>query len=177
MIPKLYTTERDGPGRLSTMARPRGGDWLAEELAGLKRIRVDAVVSALMHDELLELDLVEEPEIARQTGLDFVSVPIPDRGTPKNENIMEALTEMQGLLTAGLHMVVHCRMGIGRSSMLAAAVMVLEGADREDTWHRIATARGLPVPDTDEQRAWVRTITESRWPAPVFDASNSTFKP
>jgi hypothetical protein len=35
MRPVLFTINRGGRGRLSTMARPRGGDWLTDELAGL----------------------------------------------------------------------------------------------------------------------------------------------
>jgi hypothetical protein len=34
MRPRLYTVTRAGAGRLSIMAHPRGGDWLAEELLG-----------------------------------------------------------------------------------------------------------------------------------------------
>jgi hypothetical protein len=35
MRPELFTIRRTGPGRLSTMARPRGGDWLEDEMTGL----------------------------------------------------------------------------------------------------------------------------------------------
>ena len=49
---------RSGPGRLSTMARPRGGDWLADEMAALRRRGVDVLVCALT-----------DPELAAQVGL------------------------------------------------------------------------------------------------------------
>jgi hypothetical protein len=44
MTSRLHTVRRCGPGRLSTMARPRGGDWLADELAALRRRGVDVLV-------------------------------------------------------------------------------------------------------------------------------------
>ena len=47
---------------------------------------------------------------------------------------------------------IHCRAGIGRSSLLAAAVLRVEGRTADEAWQRITEARGLPVPDTDEQR-------------------------
>ena len=35
MRPEPSTTGREGPARLSTMARPRGGGWLDDEITGL----------------------------------------------------------------------------------------------------------------------------------------------
>jgi hypothetical protein len=35
MRPELFTIGRDGPGRLNIMARPRGGDWLEDEITAL----------------------------------------------------------------------------------------------------------------------------------------------
>jgi protein-tyrosine phosphatase len=50
---------------------------------------------------------------------------------------------------------IHCRAGIGRSSLVAAAVLVLKGWIAADALAAIATARRLPVPDTELQRQWV----------------------
>ncbi|MFT4110031.1 hypothetical protein, partial [Propionicimonas sp.] len=50
---------------------------------------------------------------------------------------------------------IHCRAGIGRSSVLAAAVLQLEGVPADEAWNLISHARGLPVPDTDAQRRFV----------------------
>jgi hypothetical protein len=40
MRAEIFTT-RTGPGVLSTMARLRGGDWLADEMAALRGAGVD----------------------------------------------------------------------------------------------------------------------------------------
>ena len=56
---------------------------------------------------------------------------------------------------AGHSIGVHCRMGIGRSSLLLAALLVRSGTSPEDAFQLISAARGLPVPDTDEQRQWL----------------------
>lgn len=48
-------------------------------------------------------------------------------------------------LDDGASVAVHCRRGIGRSSTLAAAVLVLEGTAPANAWDRISAARGLPV--------------------------------
>jgi len=127
MTSRLYTVRRPGPGRLSTMARPRGGDWLADELHALRRRGVDVVVCALTDAELADLELTGEAEAARAAGLAFVRVPIPDRGVPDRQAVRPALDALAAELATGRHVVVHCRYGIGRASLLAGAVLVGRG--------------------------------------------------
>lgn len=159
MRPTLYTVARPGPGTLSTMAKPRPGDWLPDEMAALADHGVDVLVSALQPSEVVELDLCREGDLAHAVGLRFVRLPIPDRGTPGGTDAV--LPTLEGLvqdLGRGAHLVIHCRQGIGRSSMLAAGILALAGDDLDDTWARIETARGTTVPDTPEQRAWVERL-------------------
>ena len=54
MQPALYTVDYRGPGRVSTMAKPRGGDWLPDEMTALKAIGVDVLVCTLTSAELHE---------------------------------------------------------------------------------------------------------------------------
>jgi protein-tyrosine phosphatase len=156
MRPRLYTVPRAGAGRLSIMARPRGGDWLAEELHGLRRLGVDVLVCALTTAEQIELGLAEEAIACATTGLAFVAVPIPDRGVPEEQTLRPVLGQLHAALASGRHVVIHCRAGIGRASLVAGALLVGEGLAPEQVWQRLAAARGLPVPDTDQQRQWLQ---------------------
>jgi protein-tyrosine phosphatase len=161
MNPTLFEIERDGPGRLATMACPRGGDWVADEMAGLRAQGVNVLVSALTDSELVELRLTAEPELAGQAGLVFISFPIPDRGVPAAiAPVAELVGNLEGHLSAGQFVVVHCRAGIGRSSLLAAAILVHEGLTPDDVWKRISVARGFQVPDTKVQQAWLAAFDE-----------------
>ncbi len=54
--------------------------------------------------------------------------------------------------------VIHCRMGIGRSSMLAAAILIHLGMESSNIFERISTYRGLQVPDTPAQTAWISQL-------------------
>lgn len=45
MRAEIYTIGDLARGRLSIMARPRGGDWLADEMQSLRDAGVDALVS------------------------------------------------------------------------------------------------------------------------------------
>ena len=155
MKPTLFVIERDGPGRLATMACPRGGDWLDDEVEALQTEGVDVLVSVLTNSELAELQLSAEPELARQAGLTYISFPIPDRGAPEGAAATDLAGQLEERLTGGEFIVVHCRAGIGRSSLIAAAVLVREGLSPAEAWELISAARGLSVPDTEAQRAWL----------------------
>lgn len=158
MRAQLFTIERAGPGVLSTMARPRGGDWLDAELAALVTAGVDVLVSLLSDAELGELELEREAELAVARGLDFQRLATPDLHVPDRAGTLQLAAVVRDRLAAGAGVAVHCRMGIGRSSTLAAAVLVLEGMEPAEAWRRISVARGLRVPDTDAQREFVHTL-------------------
>ncbi|MER8186472.1 tyrosine protein phosphatase [Kitasatospora sp. NPDC094015] len=150
----LFTVDLPGPGRLSTMARPRGADWLEDEMAALVRAGVDVLVCALTGPELGELGLAAEGRAARAAGLRFVPVPIPDRCVPDLAAVLPQLHALAAELCGGAHVVTHCRAGIGRASLLAAALLILGGTAPGEAWAAIEAARGLAVPDTPEQREW-----------------------
>jgi protein tyrosine phosphatase (PTP) superfamily phosphohydrolase (DUF442 family) len=154
MRPTLFTVDPPSPGLISTMAKPRGGDWLTEEMAALHAAGVGIVVCALTAAELDEVGLTDEPWAARNAGLEFVSIPIQDRGVPDPATVLPHLQRLAGRLRDGAHIVTHCRFGIGRASLLAAGILVLYGLPPQQAWGQLEHARGLAVPDTPAQREW-----------------------
>ncbi len=85
-----------------------------------------------------------------------MSFPIPDRQVPNSETEMAAVLErIDAELTAGKNLVVHCRQGIGRTGLVGACLLVTKGLSSERAVKRLSTARGLPVPETEEQRRWI----------------------
>lgn len=50
---------------------------------------------------------------------------------------------------------IHCRAGIGRSSLIAACVMIHLGFTSSNALSLISESRQLKVPDTIEQEKWV----------------------
>ncbi|MGH2609651.1 MAG: protein-tyrosine phosphatase family protein [Tepidiformaceae bacterium] len=147
-------------GRLAVCPRPRGGDWLADDLAALRRAGVDVLVSALTPAEEMELGLAEEPMLAEAAGLRFVLLPTGDFGVPRLSEASGSLLELRDDLAAGQAVVAHCRMGVGRSPLIVASLLVATGLDPGDAWARVEHARGLRVPDTEAQRQWVSAWAE-----------------
>lgn len=138
---------------LAIMARPRAGDWLEDEIAHWVRSGVGIVVNLLERDEIDDLGLELEAALCEGSGIEYLSFPIPDRGVPNDvEAVMGFAEEVVG---KGKSIAIHCRAGIGRSSIVAAAILVSGGLDPNDALLAISKARGLPIPDTDAQRDWV----------------------
>jgi protein-tyrosine phosphatase len=144
------------PGKLAIVPRPRGGDWLEDEVASWREAGIDVVVSSLTESEVRDFDLSRESEFAGAHGLEYLSFPVPDRGLPASfEDMEEIARKLEVELVQGKNVAVHCRQGIGRSSLLAACVLAVAGMNPTKAFERIQAARGSPVPDTAEQREWV----------------------
>jgi protein-tyrosine phosphatase len=161
MRPEIYWVDRPGPGRVAIMPRPRGGDWLEDESRSLRREGVDVLVSLLESHEVEELDLEGEPERSREAGIEFLSHPIPDHGTPESlEAAVSLVVSLEKRLRGGESIAVHCRAGIGRSATIAAALLIEHGVPLPETLHLLGEARGFPVPETAEQFRWLEEFAE-----------------
>lgn len=143
--------------RLAIVPRPRGGDWLEDEAAAMKKAGIDILVSMLRDEEAVELGLTTEAATCRTAGIEFKSFPIQDREVPSSLASFSAFVEqLRAELHSGRSVAVHCRASIGRASLLLAGVLCAEGFPPEDAFRRLAKARGLQVPDTAEQVQWIQ---------------------
>lgn len=152
----LYWIDAPGPLRLAIMARPRAGDWLEDEIAHWRASGVGIVVSLLEREEVEDLGLQREAPLCAENGIEFRSFPIPDRGLPDDAG--EALRFVAEVARAGKPVAIHCRAGIGRSSLMAAAMLIGGGMNPAAAMSAIGAARGVPIPDTDAQRDWVLAL-------------------
>ena len=156
MWTKIYWVDGPWPGKLGLAARPRGGDWLEDEMAGWKRAGVNTVLSLLTPHEEHDLALEREAGDVRSQGMTFLSLPITDREVPSSEDqLTKILDKVNADLTAGKNVVVHCRQGIGRAGLVAASLLVTKGWNPEKAVERLSAVRGAPVPETLEQRRWI----------------------
>lgn len=155
----LYWINDSGSLRLAIAARPRGGDWLGDDLRRLRSSGIDILVSMLTPGEIEELRLIMEQESCRECGIEYLNFPINDRTVPGNVQDFDFFVDRIATeLNAGKAIAVHCRAGIGRSALLAASVLVRLGLTPAVAWNLIQNARGCPVPDTPEQRNFVESF-------------------
>ncbi len=143
-------------GKVALAARPRGGDWLADDIAYWKRAGIRSILSLLTPGEQLELGLQDEWREMQRQGLEFSSFPIPDLQLPRSEaKLAEALEKVTGNLSNGRNVLIHCRQGIGRTGLVAACLLVKGGMSPGAAIEAVSAARGMPVPETPEQRDWI----------------------
>jgi protein-tyrosine phosphatase len=136
--------------RIAIVARPRGGDWLCDELSALSTKGINVLVSTLTEEQSLELGLEREAEDGEAVAIRFMNLPIPDRSVPSDAaDFLRRVDQLAEMVKDGRSLGVHCRASIGRSSVLAVSVLVRLGLDPGES------ARGCSIPDTPDQRQWV----------------------
>jgi protein-tyrosine phosphatase len=157
----VYWINSTPPTRLAIVARPRGGDWLEDDIKKLSAAGIEVLVSALTPLEVDELGLENESAYCKDCNIEWISLPIEDRSVPHvDEGFANALRHLVELKRRGKAIGIHCRAGIGRSSTIAACLLVQNNMEADEAFSCIGAARGCPVPDTDEQRAWVQSHTK-----------------
>ena len=141
---------------MAIVPRPRGGDWLFDDISSLARERVDLLVSLLESHEQRDLELEGEAAACLANSIQFVAIPVPDRGTPEDTAAYVAhARELALQVRAGRTVALHCRQSVGRAGMLAVAVAVSLGQELTAALEGVSSARGVAVPETAEQRAWL----------------------
>lgn len=143
MKPQLFEIPGRWKGKLYIVARPRGGDWLDDELASLHGAGVDVLVSLLEPQEAGQLGLGSEEEAAVRAGLEFFSLPVKDRGVPYSRSeFAAAVSRLEADLESGR----------------AVAILVESGVCVEEAVELVSKVRGVAVPETAEQLEWLRGI-------------------
>lgn len=153
---KVFWIAGPWQGRLGIVPRPRGAEWLDDETQAWRDAGIDVVVSLLEPAEEAELALAGEAIASAASGLEFRSFPIPDRSVPSSrEAVAQLLDHIVDALHAGKGVALHCRQGIGRSALIAAAALISGGQSTEAAIDTIRRSRGLEVPETHAQRQWI----------------------
>jgi hypothetical protein len=159
MMPDVYWIRDVEPLRLALMPRPRGGEWLEDEIAGWQRLGINVVVSLLHPYEADELEISKEGSICSARGIEYRSFPIQDRGVPESITPFFALAdELAVLVKGGSAVAVHCRAGIGRSALAAGSVLLRLGIPAAEVFPMLSRSRGLAVPDTTSQVEWFHSV-------------------
>jgi protein-tyrosine phosphatase len=165
MQPSVYKIPLDVQGSLWIMPKP-SSEWLAEDIAAYHVMGMRKIISLLASDEAQDLGLADEAAFCQARGMAFLQHQIPDRGLATDSKAFAALArETLDELRGGAAIGIHCRAGIGRSGMLACCVLALHGFAADDAIAHVSRTRGVAVPDTDQQAAYIRGIVALSPPA------------
>ena len=158
MFTKIYWIYQfDNSAKIGIMGRPRGNDWLEDEINHLKNNGVDVLVSLLEKGEIDELGLKYEEKYCIAKNITYINFPIKDRDIPQDKNLLDKFIATIVLkINEGKSVVIHCRMGIGRASIITSSILLQYNFTVNEIIDKITSIRGLKVPDTDEQVAWLK---------------------
>lgn len=159
MATSSYEISGRWTGRLRIIPRPRGGDWLNDELANLAESGVHVLVSLLESQEAAQLGLERVSEVAPIYGIELVTYPVADRSVPTSQAEWRLLVDrLQHSLQTGHTVAIHCRQSVGRAGMLAVSLLLGTGKTLETAVSEVSRARGVTVPETAEQRRWLESV-------------------
>lgn len=162
---RLYWINQFASGNLAIMPAPRLDEQLEATIMAWKDEGADIVVSLLEPLEVPNL-IDAERALCEEFGVEFVSFPIRDKTVPDMSGPFAGIArQLADRIAAGASVAVHCRAGIGRSTVLAACILILLGVDGDVALDMIATARGVEVPETEAQRQWVLGFAQTARPS------------
>lgn len=150
MKPSIYKIDVACPGSLFIMPKP-SSEWLDDDISEYSFMGINKIISLLEKAEAAEIGLSEENIICEKHGILFSQLPTPDRGLPEVECFNALVSEVADDLEKGLNVTVHCRAGIGRAGVLASCILIGRGISPSQAVLQVGQARGVNVPDTDEQ--------------------------
>ncbi len=155
---EVFRIDSIGRGCLAIMAHPASAGNAAAAIAEIAALNFHQVVSLLEPVEADALGLAREAELVAAQSMNYVSFAIPDMGQPAcSEDFAQLAQRLFSEIEAGTNTLIHCRGGIGRSGLLAAAVLLIGGRSIQAAVAQVSRIRGVPVPETPQQAAWLQT--------------------
>jgi len=141
-----------GPGRLSRQgsdapppAAPDTLERLDEDLAWLKERGIGAVLS--LTETPLDLGALE------RHGMEWLHLPVDDLTAPEPEQLDRALAFIDRQRVLGRAVVVHCRMGQGRTGTVLAAYLIRIGQMPVEALHELRSICPGAVGSAVQERA------------------------
>lgn len=120
------------------------GVSVAESLQQLQQAGASAVVTLTPAAELAKLNIVGLAEQCQALGLQWFHCPIEDDCAPAADFTaawQQAASQLQQLLDQQHKIAIHCKGGSGRTSLVAAQLLVERGLDKAEIMAKIRALR------------------------------------
>ena len=131
------------------------------EVKDLKKQGITTIVSLLENHEIRELSIDGFDKECLKQAVNHIHYPMEDRAIPDSILQFDAFAKsLKERIDNDEKLLVHCRMGIGRSSMISAAILLNFDAKLQDVFSFISEKRELSVPDVMTQKDFIERYQE-----------------
>jgi protein-tyrosine phosphatase len=117
-----------------------GGRIRPQDIVALARIGVNSVVDT-------RSEYCDDAEALGKEGMELLHVPAPDTRPLSIEQMLMGAKWVQERLDAGKRVVIHCEHGVGRSVLLACAVLVYGGMHAQAALNLVRQRRWQASPN------------------------------
>lgn len=144
-----------GNGKLSLGPRP-DAKQLTTFAQSASAAGITHVVSLIEQSKVIEFGLQIEADELEKFNIGFTHFPIDDFGLPDGRRFQSLMDALVLRLANGGSLFVHCAGGIGRAGLTVSCLLVEHGFGAKDALKKSRMARGVTVPETEEQVAFVQ---------------------
>jgi protein-tyrosine phosphatase len=138
----IYYVSSIGQGRLYVMTKPFSVKLINDEFDAIKAFGISRVVSLLKGSETYGAGSIDEIKHCRNRGIVFIQYAAFDRCIPTSSDKFLALVQfLYDELLEGRKTVVYCKAGIGRTGVVATAVLVKYGLTSDHAIKLVSEAR------------------------------------
>lgn len=175
LIPADVVGLPDSSGSLGMTLAPGVKDWnwnrdMKTDMQHLGDHWETHILVSLIEEQEYELyEMDGYADEARAADIEVEEWPIRDVDIPREDQVEEyadLVGKVIGFLREGRNTVVHCRGGKGRTGTLVCCVLVGLGDEANEAIRVASRARGTRVPDTEEQKEYIREFARrhrGRW--------------
>ncbi|MGH2505376.1 MAG: protein-tyrosine phosphatase family protein [Ktedonobacterales bacterium] len=131
------------------------GEALDDDLLWLRDQGIGAVLS--LTETPLPAATLDRLELA------WLHLPIDDQTAPTQADLLAALDFIDQQRVAGRGVLVHCRIGEGRTGAILAAYLIRQGATAEQALEHLRAFRPGAVSSPEQQRALAHFAADRAW--------------
>lgn len=133
-------------------SKPGSSTELEYDISNLTKLGENVVLCSLLtNNEAREFNLEEEQQVCEKHNIEFLHLEILDESIPGYQEFLELVNLLVKKIRISNIVIIHCKHGIGRSGMIAVAILLNFGYSLDKACNFLSKVRGYKVPQSISQ--------------------------